>query len=105
MLAGETEREVHVSLINDTIVEGRETITAELTNLDEGVVLSTSNGSATVTINDDDRVVIEFASPEYTVGEGDGEVVLVVVKRGVALRNVSVTFSTIDETASGNICE
>lgn len=101
--AGETEQEVLVELLQDEIVEGPESFSAELTGLE--ATLSLAGGSVIVTIIDDDRVIIEFVSAEYTVMEGEDEVVLVVVKRGQALRNVSLTFSTIDETASGNICK
>ncbi len=86
-----------MTLIDDDILEGEESFSGELTNLDGGVTFV--NGSATATIAEDDRVVIEFASPEYTVEEGENEVVLTVVKIGIALRNVSVTSTNVSQAA------
>ena len=50
-------------------------------------------------------VNVTFEPVFYNVSEGRREVVLRVVKRGESVVSVNVTFSTMDNSALGVICE
>ncbi len=65
---GETSTDVLVTIADDTLVEGTESLVLTLTNPTNGLVLGNSN-VATVVITDND-VGVSFGAPVYAVTEG-----------------------------------
>ena len=60
------------------------------------------NQQATVAIEDESTVNIEFAASLYSVREADGSIeVCAELSGGTLQRNILVTFTTQDSTASG----
>ncbi|MHA3773190.1 Calx-beta domain-containing protein [Verrucomicrobiota bacterium sgz303538] len=111
--AGSTKN-VSVALVNDTRVEGNETINLALNTLSDGSNGQVSLGSTTahtVTITDNDTATISFTAPTSTVGEATGAhdvgVTLVItangtVGAGTLERNVTVNVQDLlNGTAAG----
>ena len=107
----------NVSIVNDSVLESTEQFSVELSTTDFDVMLA--NGSATVTIFDDDRkyssskswyshvITLSLLLPRpgvrigwrqlvYELGEEDGFLTVCAVLFGLTARNVSVSASTTD---------
>lgn len=72
ILAGNTSATVSVPVINDTVVEGTETVTLTLNNISGGDANITINGdqaSASLEIQDNDNATIAFASAASSIFE------------------------------------
>ncbi len=95
--AGVTNLAIPLTIIDDALVEGTETILLSLTN-------SASGWSTQVplTIQDDDTGV-EFESATYTVSEGAGQVVLGVRRQDDSTEAATVDYTTVDGTAQAGV--
>ena len=91
--AGDTSATVAVEVIDDTIVEGDETVIGTITAVSNGNI---NNASDTVTIADDDNLVVTVAASDATAAEpaDDGEFTF-------TLSNPSATDTTITYTVAG----
>lgn len=89
-----------ISLLLDTVVEPLEVFTIEISTTDVDVVIQSQ--PATVAVQDESTVDIEFAANLYPVREVDGSVqVCAELSGGTLQRNILVTLTTLDSTATG----
>ena len=89
---------ISVDITDDTSYEPEEEFTVELIGAPVGV--SFNPPKATVTIIDDDAVVIGFDRDAYSVAENAGQVILTVsVINGVLLDTITLNFATSDGSA------
>jgi uncharacterized delta-60 repeat protein len=91
---GESSRTFSIGILDDTIVEGNETVILLLTNVvGRGVV---GLGQSTLTINDNDFAPgdISFTSDKFTGSEGSGRVVVTVRRTGGTTGIVSADYRT-----------
>ncbi|MEO5677218.1 MAG: Calx-beta domain-containing protein [Usitatibacter sp.] len=79
-----------ISIINDTAIEGPETLTVNLSAPTNGAVLGTS--SATITINSDERA-ISMAAATRSLGESAGAQSILVSRLGAATGAISVAYA------------
>ncbi len=86
-----------IPVINDTLIEGPETFTVTLSAPTGGAVIGA--GSATVTIDSDDRG-ITMASATQSVAESAGSVTVNVNRSGSSTGAVSVNYATANGTAT-----
>ncbi len=102
-VAGQASNTVSVPIRNNTEVHGNRTIMLGLNGPTGGAQLG-PRASAVLTIPEDDQGgVIKLSAGAYTVAEGAGAVVVMVMRTGVNLAgNVSVDFGTFDGTARSN---
>jgi len=100
---GETVKTVFIPIINDLLIEGNETVTMALTNVNGAFLLVPA--SATLTIVDDDLGPgqIMFAATNYPAGEGNGNAVVTLVRTNGNSGVVSVRIQTSDITASAGL--
>lgn len=103
---GQTERVFSYPIINDSLVEGNETATFELTDAMGGVSLGSSS-EATVTIVDDDAVpdfgAIQFSSSGIQVNEAAGTVDITLTRTGGSDGAVSVALNQTGGTAQNTV--
>jgi hypothetical protein len=97
--AGESVRTVTIQIVNDTVIEGNETVTMELTNVIGAFLLAPS--TATLTIIDDDfgPGQIGFASTNFVAVENGGNAAVTLIRTNGKSGVVSVTLRTSDVTA------
>ncbi|TAF02111.1 MAG: DUF4114 domain-containing protein, partial [Nostocales cyanobacterium] len=89
---GETTKTFTVQTTEDNLFEGNETFTVSLTNATDGAEISSTNGTAKGTINNNDPApVFSIATAQASEGEG---IVFTVTKTGDAQANQSVTVAT-----------
>jgi hypothetical protein len=100
--AGETQKQIMVSLINDTLIESTENFFVDLTNPQNASFQGSGSPTATVNIVDDDggTSTIQFSAAQYSVGEAGGSAVLTVTRMGGIGFTVSANYSTSDGTAT-----
>ncbi|WP_103123724.1 Calx-beta domain-containing protein, partial [Nostoc cycadae] len=98
-----TPKIITIPIVNDTVVEGTETINLSLTNTTGGASVGRQN-TAVVAIADDD-VQLNFSTANYTVRE-DGTAVtdIIVTRTGRTTGAVSATITFTDGTATGCGC-
>jgi hypothetical protein len=98
--AGETQKNIVIGIINDTLIEGPEDFFVLLDNPGLGVLIGTSD-TATVTIGDDDspNASIGFSQASYDVDEGAGFANLTVTRSGGLGVSATVNYATTDGTA------
>ncbi|WP_242057682.1 Calx-beta domain-containing protein [Nostoc sp. FACHB-87] len=98
-----TPKIITIPIVNDTVVEGTETINLSLTNPTGGASIGSQN-TAVVAIADDD-VQLNFSTANYTVRE-DGTAVtdIIVTRTGRTTGAVSATITFTDGTATGCGC-
>jgi uncharacterized delta-60 repeat protein len=95
---GEASKTFNVPLIDDSVVEGNETVALVLLSTTGGAGLGLTN--ATLTIVDDDAFgTFQFSTNSYTVVESTGSVSVTVVRSGGIIGAVSVDFATLGGTA------
>ena len=97
---GETIRTVTIPIVNDTLIEGNETVGLALTNVSGAYLLAPD--VATLTIVDDDMGPgkIAFTTTNYFVSEGGGNAVVNLIRTNGSLGVVSVKLQTTDVTAT-----
>lgn len=96
--AGQTNRTVRISLINDSIGESVETFSVLLTNASPNATISTPS-SATVTIHDNDPgLQVEFT--QYLAGEATGYLIVAVIRGPDETAAASVEYLTSAQTAT-----
>ncbi len=101
-LHGETEKQIHIDLIDDDLYEGNETFQLLITAVSEGATIA-EPAATTVTILDDDpdsqRVSIHLDAVSYDVDETASKVTLTVVRTGDIEASASVKYKTLDGSA------
>jgi hypothetical protein len=103
--AGQTSKTFSVPLLNDTTVEGNETVTLTLTAPGGGAVLGTPS-TAVLTITENDLGgVLQFSAAAYSVGEGlaGGQATITVTRTGGAASGVTVQYATGGGTATAGV--
>ncbi|HEY0430095.1 MAG TPA: Calx-beta domain-containing protein [Pyrinomonadaceae bacterium] len=99
--AGETSKQISVAVNGDTVVEGNETFSVNLSGATNAVI-SDAQGIGTI-VNDDAGGAIQFSASTATVGEGAGGISLTVTRTGGAASGVSINFGTANGTATGGV--
>ena len=103
-LIGQTLASRAIEIIENAEAEDTESFQAQLTipsaSASLGVILG-DNDTATVTIIDNDNVIVSFSRTEYTVTEGDGNVVLTLTANRPASFDYTVSVNTVNGTAIG----
>lgn len=99
----ETTKTFVVPIINDSVVEGNETVNLRLSNPTGGATLG-SPSTATLTITDNDSAPnpgqVQFASTAFSVSEGDLLATITVTRTLGSSGAVSVQYATSDGTAT-----
>ena len=93
-----------IPLTDDTLVENNETFTISLTGPTGGLAIG-SPGSATVTLTSEDVPpappgVLQFSQGVLSLGEAGGSVVINVTRTGGSAGAASVSYSTVNGTAT-----
>ena len=91
---------VNVTIIDDLLLENDETFNLLLTSTDSAV--SVELNMTSVTILDDDSVILALQPMEFTIAESSQQVQITVVLRGRLEREVSLMLESKDGTASFN---
>ena len=96
---GETNKSFSITILQDTLVEGNETVNLAL-SLPGGNTLATlgAQATATLTISDDDTA-IEFVAPTFSVNESGGFIAIFPRRIGVTTTTVGATLVTSNLTA------
>jgi YD repeat-containing protein len=94
---GDTSKTFTVTIANDSVYEGSEAFTANLSSPTNGATLA--DGSATITINDNDTAP-SFAINDASLAENGGSLVFTVTKTGSTALSHSVTYATASGTAT-----
>ncbi len=101
--AGETNKSFTIPIINDTAIEGLETVTLTLSNPTGGATLG-SQPTATLTITSDDVAtqpgVLQFDGATYNVNETNATATITVTRIGGSDGAVSVNYATSNGTAT-----
>jgi hypothetical protein len=96
---GETQRAVLVPILDDTLIEGPETVLVTLTAQQPGVVVG-APASATLTIQDDDLASVRFEAATFSAAESAGAAAVRVVREGLLDFTAVVTVSAFAGSAS-----
>jgi hypothetical protein len=90
----DTSRTFTVTILDDNLVEGSETVPLVLTPNGDAVVQDPN--SAVLTILDDELPpgALQFSAPTYSIGEGGGTATITVSRSGGSAGTVSVNFTT-----------
>jgi len=96
--AGEVNKTLTVLVNGDTVVEGNETFTVNLSNANNATI-AIAQGIGTI-LNDDTGGSIQFSLSNYTVNENAGTAAITVTRTGGAASGVSVNYSTSNGTAT-----
>jgi hypothetical protein len=95
---GQTSKTINVPIANDSMGESSETFSFTLGN-PHGAPLA-SPSSATITIVDDDQPNVQFKTANYELLENGGPAVVTVLLSNPASQQVTVGYTTSDDTAS-----
>ena len=100
---GETNKSFSVTILQDTLVEGNETVNLAL-SLPGGNTLATlgARATATLTITDDDTA-IEFTAATYSFSEAAGVAAITIRRTGILTTAVSATLTTSNGTATAGL--
>ncbi|MES9945453.1 MAG: Calx-beta domain-containing protein [Candidatus Thiodiazotropha sp.] len=100
---GETQKQIHIELVDDKLYEGNETFQILLTSVSDGASIA-EPASTTVTILDDDpdtdSVSIYLDAVSYEVNESSSKVTLSVIRSGDLEASASVKYTTVDGSAT-----
>ena len=94
--AGETFKDVPITILPDSLVEGDETFTVALSSPTSGAKLGIA--SATITILDA-QVGLQFSAPVFRASENGGSATITVVRSGPTTGITTVAYATADGTA------
>lgn len=97
---GEVSKSISISIIDDTIVEGKEIFSILLSSPTGGAVIG-SIGTANLVINDTEAGQFELVQPAVPVKESDGQITLRVNRIDGDRSNATLNFATIDGSAIG----
>ncbi len=97
---GESFKNFQVPILIDPSVEGNKTVMLSLTNVTRGGSLSLAAATLTIVENDFAGGEFDFSSPVYTVNEYDTNITITVTRTNGISGIVSVSYSTIDGTAT-----
>ena len=102
--SGETQKQIVIGIINDTLLENPENFFVDLNNPGNASIAA-SGSTATVTIADDDSgtSTIQFDSSTYSVNENGGSATLRVVRSGGIGQTVTVNYASADGTATAGL--
>lgn len=99
---GVANRQIAVTLLDDASFEGDETFSVTLQNPTGGAALDTPS-SAVVTIAEDDAPPsagsLQFSGASYAATEGDGTVMVTVIRSGGSAGAITVDYTTVNGTA------
>jgi hypothetical protein len=99
--SSETQQQIVITISNDSLLENVENFFVDLSD-PQGASLKT-DGSTTATVNiaDDDSgtSTIQFSSASYSVNEGDGSVILTVVRSGGVQFAAGANYNTANSSA------
>ena len=96
---GEQSKTINVSIVDSDLIEGEETFLVSLTNLvNNGYAVTLDKSQGVVTIKDDEEAALSIDS--VTVNEDAGTATLTVMLNQVVATDVSVDFTTADQTAT-----
>ena len=96
------DKSYNLTVADDAVVEGDETVSLTLTNPGGGAVLGTQ-ASAVLTILDDDTPAagaLQFSEPTYSVGEGGAAVTITVTRTGGSTGAITADYATSDSSAT-----
>ena len=96
---GTNTQVVTIPTTTDEVGEETETFTAVLSSPSDGTTIGV--GTATVEIEDDTSVLVEFDPVVYSGREDSGSIIFEIVKRTTTTNPVTVLFSTAAGTAVG----
>lgn len=96
----ETSKSFTLVAFDDVDVEGNETFSVSLSNPTGGA--SIQNGTAVITITDQDSATVQFAPVAYTAHTTNGVVTLTVTRTGNTSSASSVNWATAEGTARNN---
>ena len=99
---GEVSKTFNVSLIDDNLVEGGETVALMLFNASGGAILGLTNSLLTI-VDDDAFGTFQFSTNSHTVAEATGNVTVTVRRIGGIIGAVSVDVATVAGTAVGGL--
>jgi uncharacterized delta-60 repeat protein len=97
---GETNKTFTVTIIDDLLQEGNETLTLLLTNARGPAVTGLAQATLTIVDNDFSAGQISFGASSFSVPENAGPAVITLIRTGGSLGVVSVQYSTGGGTAS-----
>jgi len=97
---GETNKTFTITIIDDNIQEGNETVTNILSHPRGPAVLGLAASTLTIVDNDFRPGVIVFSAPSYAVAENGSNVIVTLLRTNGALGVVSVQFTTGGGTAT-----
>jgi hypothetical protein len=93
-------KQIEISISDDTIIESNEGFSVKLSNPTGDAKLGTPT-TAKVTITDNDvATTLQFSSETYSVDEDEKIATIIVNRQGSKIGQVSVTYQTIDITAT-----
>ncbi|MFN8523892.1 MAG: Calx-beta domain-containing protein [Chloroflexota bacterium] len=93
---GETTKTIPIQIVNDTLVEGNETLTLTLS----GPSLPSPITAVLTIVDDDATSTIQFSANTYAVNETGGSAAIAIVRSGGLNNPASVTFATANGTAT-----
>ncbi|MCU7933390.1 MAG: hypothetical protein KZQ99_00735 [Candidatus Thiodiazotropha sp. (ex Dulcina madagascariensis)] len=101
---GEVSKSFQVTLIDDALYEGAETINLTLSNA-FGAILGTTTTSA-INLGDDDAPgtagAVDFSTAVYTIAEDGGSVTATVTRSGGSTGAISIDYATLDGSATAS---
>jgi hypothetical protein len=100
LAAGVASKTFAISLKDDTIVEGNETVLLNLSNPIGGAQLGNRTNAVLVLVDNDAGGVIQFSATNYTVLEAGPVASIVISRTGGGASGVTVDFTTSDGTAT-----
>jgi uncharacterized delta-60 repeat protein len=100
-LPGVVVQTFDVQILDDTLTELRETLFLVLTNVAGPATLGRSSTFVTIVDNETGPGTLSFGASAYSVAEDGGQIGVSIVRAGGFAGAVSVTFYTINVTATG----
>lgn len=97
-LPGQTSASVSVPILNDTLIEGNETVKLQLSN-PTNVVLGLTDSTLTIIDDEFQPGILLFSTNNFVYSEGATNAVITVIRTNGTTGAVSVDYSTSDGTA------